>query len=128
MKSYSENKPDKKNLSEAKAFNRSPVSIKGDCKQEKKTARPNLSPIKIRKVDGTKEIKFSPPQRVEPLISELWVDKYKPSSIKQIIGQQGEKSNVNKLLRWLRDWHINHSGTKKLTRPSKYPKLKSHLI
>lgn len=49
----------------------------------------------------------------------LWVDKYKPSSLKQIIGQQGEKSNVNKLVKWLANWYNNQSGKKKLTKPSK---------
>ncbi|XP_046396184.1 replication factor C subunit 1 isoform X2 [Ischnura elegans] len=38
----------------------------------------------------------------------MWVDKYKPTSIKQVIGQQGEKSNVNKLLRWLSNWQKYH--------------------
>ncbi|NXF75007.1 RFC1 factor, partial [Sclerurus mexicanus] len=37
----------------------------------------------------------------------LWVDKYKPVSLKAIIGQQGEQSCANKLLRWLRNWHRN---------------------
>ena len=32
----------------------------------------------------------------------LWVDKY--HSVKQIIGQQGDKSNMRKLMNWLRDW------------------------
>ncbi|KAL6032111.1 hypothetical protein STEG23_011066 [Scotinomys teguina] len=41
-------------------------------------------------------------QRVESL---LWVDKYKPTSLKNIIGQQGDQSCANKLLRWLRNWH-----------------------
>lgn len=35
----------------------------------------------------------------------LWVDKYKPTSLKSIIGQQGDQSCANKLLRWLRNWH-----------------------
>ncbi|XP_021252676.1 replication factor C subunit 1 isoform X2 [Numida meleagris] len=39
----------------------------------------------------------------------LWVDKYKPMSLKAIIGQQGEQSCANKLLRWLRSWHKNTS-------------------
>ncbi|XP_058693109.1 replication factor C subunit 1 isoform X3 [Poecile atricapillus] len=37
----------------------------------------------------------------------LWVDKYKPVSLKAIIGQQGDQSCANKLLRWLRNWHKN---------------------
>ncbi|XP_025893447.1 replication factor C subunit 1 isoform X2 [Nothoprocta perdicaria] len=39
----------------------------------------------------------------------LWVDKYRPTSLKAIIGQQGEQSCANKLLRWLRNWHQSTS-------------------
>jgi len=39
--------------------------------------------------------------------SLLWVDKYKPTNIRQIIGQQGDKSNAKKLLTWLQNWHAN---------------------
>ncbi|XP_041125620.1 LOW QUALITY PROTEIN: replication factor C subunit 1-like [Polyodon spathula] len=45
--------------------------------------------------------------------SLLWVDKYKPISLKNIIGQQGDQSCANKLLRWLRNWHHNTAGDKK---------------
>lgn len=43
----------------------------------------------------------------------LWVEKYKPQSSKKIIGQQGEKSNVNKLIYWLNNWYKNNTGSKK---------------
>nr|CAD7588840.1 unnamed protein product [Timema genevievae] len=56
------------------------------------------------------------------LSGSLWVDRYKPTSTKQIIGQQGDKSNVKKLTRWLSNWHANHSGKKKLARPSPWSK------
>ncbi|XP_050532917.1 replication factor C subunit 1 isoform X2 [Daktulosphaira vitifoliae] len=61
------------------------------------------------------------PESVE---TKLWVDKYKPISLKQIIGQTGDKSNVNKLLKWLKVWYTNHGVgvTKKLTRPSPWAK------
>ena len=52
--------------------------------------------------------------------SELWVDKYKPKELKQIIGQQTEKSNVKKLLYWLRNWPKNNlekNGGKRPQRP-----------
>ena len=39
--------------------------------------------------------------------SLLWVDKYKPMNIRQIIGQQGDRSNAKKLLTWLQNWHAN---------------------
>ena len=41
----------------------------------------------------------------------MWVDKYKPSTVKQIIGQQGAQSNMNKLMSWLQNWHSNHGST-----------------
>lgn len=43
----------------------------------------------------------------------LWVEKYKPDSTKKIIGQQGDKSNVKKLINWLNEWYKNNSGNKK---------------
>uniref|UniRef100_A0A8B9GZ67 Replication factor C subunit 1 n=1 Tax=Astyanax mexicanus TaxID=7994 RepID=A0A8B9GZ67_ASTMX len=45
--------------------------------------------------------------------SLLWVDKYRPRSLKNLIGQQGEQSCANKLLRWLQNWHKHHSGNTK---------------
>lgn len=39
--------------------------------------------------------------------SLLWVDKYKPKTLKQIIGQNGEKSNAKKLFNWISNWHAN---------------------
>ncbi|CAF0832309.1 unnamed protein product [Didymodactylos carnosus] len=38
----------------------------------------------------------------------LWVDKYRPTQLNQIVGQQGEKSCVQKLMSWLRNWHKYH--------------------
>ncbi|OUC44608.1 replication factor RFC1 domain protein [Trichinella nativa] len=44
----------------------------------------------------------------------MWVDKYKPKSIKQVIGQHGPKSCLNKLLNWLRHWnHYHGDGQRK---------------
>uniref|UniRef100_A0A673FTC0 Replication factor C subunit 1 n=1 Tax=Sinocyclocheilus rhinocerous TaxID=307959 RepID=A0A673FTC0_9TELE len=45
--------------------------------------------------------------------SLLWVDKYCPRSLKNLIGQQGDQSCANKLLRWLQNWHKHHSGSTK---------------
>lgn len=39
------------------------------------------------------------------------VDKYKPQSIKSLVGQQGDKSAVNKLIVWLRDWYKHHGSS-----------------
>ncbi|XP_013834052.1 replication factor C subunit 1 isoform X3 [Sus scrofa] len=51
----------------------------------------------------------------------LWVDKYKPASLKTIIGQQGDQSCANKLLRWLQNWHKSPSEDKK--RAAKFGKF-----
>ncbi|CAG5939388.1 unnamed protein product [Menidia menidia] len=40
----------------------------------------------------------------------LWVDKYRPQSLKAVIGQQGDQSCANKLLRWLQNWHRHHAA------------------
>ncbi|XP_063977765.1 replication factor C subunit 1 [Diachasmimorpha longicaudata] len=50
------------------------------------------------------------------------VEKYRPTKMKQIIGQQGESSNVKKLYNWLSNWHKNRSSNVKHTKPSLYAK------
>uniref|UniRef100_A0A4W2EXE5 Replication factor C subunit 1 n=1 Tax=Bos indicus x Bos taurus TaxID=30522 RepID=A0A4W2EXE5_BOBOX len=52
--------------------------------------------------------------------SLLWVDKYKPTSLKTIIGQQGDQSCANKLLRWLQNWHKSPSEDKKHAKFGKF--------
>ncbi|XP_013887906.1 replication factor C subunit 1 isoform X2 [Austrofundulus limnaeus] len=53
--------------------------------------------------------------------SLLWVDKYRPQSLKAVIGQQGEQSCANKLLRWLQNWNKHHgSGSKPAARFGKF--------
>lgn len=51
-----------------------------------------------------------------------FVDKYKPTSIKNIIGQQGANGNAQKLMNWLSRWHINHDGKKKHAKPNPWAK------
>lgn len=43
--------------------------------------------------------------------SLLWVDKYRPFSLKAVLGQQGDQSCANKLLRWLKNWYKNNGST-----------------
>ncbi len=42
----------------------------------------------------------------------MWVDKYRPTSTKQLIGQKGDSSNVAKLTKWIRNWTKNRSDSK----------------
>lgn len=52
----------------------------------------------------------------------MWVDKYKPASTKNIIGQQGGASNVRKLLNWLQNWQKNQLGDRRPPMPSPWAK------
>ncbi|MED6235073.1 hypothetical protein ATANTOWER_014796 [Ataeniobius toweri] len=52
----------------------------------------------------------SPPSPQGEAATLLWVDKYRPRSLKAVIGQQGDQSCANKLLRWLQNWYKHHSG------------------
>lgn len=51
-----------------------------------------------------------------------FVDKYKPTSVKQIIGQQGPTGNAQKLMNWLSKWHKNNDGSKKHAKPNPWAK------
>lgn len=53
---------------------------------------------------------LSSPSQTGEGASLLWVDKYRPRSLKTVIGQQGDQSCANKLLRWLQNWYKHHSG------------------
>ena len=107
-----------------------PKQSKGDKdpKIEKKTAikeEPSTSSVKQKESPSIERTlpkipkiepeapKTLPSARADsgPAETELFVDKYKPSNCKGIIGQQGEKSNMNKLKAWLRDWNKNHLNT-----------------
>ena len=39
----------------------------------------------------------------------MWVDRYRPKTSKNIIGQQGDKSCAKKLAKWLQDWQRNRT-------------------
>ncbi|XP_075211056.1 germ line transcription factor 1 [Lycorma delicatula] len=71
-------------------------------------------------IEIPKSVNSYSPKQIQ--VSNLWVDKYKPTSIKQLIGQQGDRSNVKKLLNWLQNWKKNHSVKTKLHRPSPWAK------
>ncbi|XP_054713942.1 replication factor C subunit 1-like isoform X2 [Uloborus diversus] len=62
------------------------------------------------------------PEKVKKVGENLsmWVDKYKPTTVKQIIGQQGDKSNAKKLLHWLLNWHKNRRLNKKPMAPGRW--------
>src|SRR5205085_914564 len=51
---------------------------------------------------------------------EMFVDKYKPTSSKEIIGQTGDRSNVAKLTKWLRSWHDNRRDSSKTSKKKSF--------
>uniref|UniRef100_A0A8C3U455 Replication factor C subunit 1 n=1 Tax=Catharus ustulatus TaxID=91951 RepID=A0A8C3U455_CATUS len=69
------------------------TDFKRQTAEDKETPEPKGNSVSEVNEDGTERL--------------LWVDKYKPVSLKAIIGQQGEQSCANKLLRWLKNWHKN---------------------
>merc|ERR1719300_1669575 len=95
-------------------------------KEEKKSTPTKSKPISLKEKESPKrEVKPKPVSKIEPEErkplpatlsapgagsgeTELFVDKYKPSNCKGIIGQQGDKSNMNKLKNWLNGWNGNH--------------------
>lgn len=48
--------------------------------------------------------------KVDNIETKLWVDKYKPTDLKKVIGQHTEKSCANKLLYWLKNWQTWHGN------------------
>ncbi|XP_053433501.1 replication factor C subunit 1 isoform X2 [Nycticebus coucang] len=106
----------------------SPTKRESESKKKKLTPKRDISVKPVQKetsefrrgLDFKKQVTEEPKARnladdssenkVENL---LWVDKYKPTSLKTIIGQQGDQSCANKLLRWLRNWHESSSEDKK---------------
>ncbi|XP_062580287.1 replication factor C subunit 1-like [Saccostrea cucullata] len=79
-------------------------SIVSESKSQPKTeTKDSVSPTNSQSSESSKSVEES----------LMWVDKYKPTQLKQIIGQTGDKSNAKKLLHWLTNWHKNQAkGTK----------------
>ncbi|KFZ56599.1 Replication factor C subunit 1, partial [Antrostomus carolinensis] len=112
---------------EAGKRNFSPFKREADNKRNKSTPEKGDTVKSVKKETAVRKLmdfkrqtaeKEEAPKPKGNLVSEihedgteklLWVDKYKPVSLKAIIGQQGEQSCANKLLRWLRNWHKNTS-------------------
>ncbi|XP_039765625.1 replication factor C subunit 1 isoform X2 [Pararge aegeria] len=82
----------------------------------------SLSPKKVKndEVKSEKIVNGVPNKSDSVDNSLMWVDKYKPTNLKQIIGQHGEKSNVKKLSNWLIQWYVNRKA--KIPKPSPWAK------
>ncbi|XP_055919731.1 replication factor C subunit 1 [Eupeodes corollae] len=112
----------------------SPVKIKKESEVVESKVSANIkktntasSEIKIEDKTSVKKEEIVEAKPEAKVVSEnniAWVDKYKPTSVKLIIGQQGPASNCSKLINWLTKWHTNHSGSgaKKLQKPNPWAK------
>jgi replication factor C subunit 1 len=96
--------------------------------QEKSPKKNERSPPKkdsAKKLSQTTSLLQSQPTAPMPKPPpELsFVDKYKPTNAKQIIGQQGPQSAANKLQNWLLSWYKNHGDSnKKHAKPNPWAK------
>ncbi|XP_032510855.2 replication factor C subunit 1 isoform X1 [Danaus plexippus] len=145
VKKESGKKKDKSSEKKREKIKKSPQDKEINVNKAKVEESPRdikQSEVKTNKVESKEESKEHPVKSVRREISNdakevisgelkkscstevsnslMWVDKYKPKNLKQIIGQHGEASNVNKLLNWLKKWYANRKA--KLPKPSPWAK------
>lgn len=108
---FQENSFQKSQNEKLQSFKRE-TSSKSDCVSDLKTqvssnssSQSQLTSSKSDQLGNSGRVKTDQSQS-----SLLWVDKYKPTQLKQIIGQTGDKSNAKKLLHWLNNWHKNQAA------------------
>ncbi|RVE52058.1 hypothetical protein evm_003336 [Chilo suppressalis] len=100
---------------------KSPHKIKYETKPKSDNIEDAKSKEDIKTNNINNGAKSESCESIEPATSTLmWVDKYKPQTLKQIIGQHGDASNVKKLCNWLTKWYINRKA--KLPKPSPWAK------
>lgn len=111
----------KKRLEEkAKEKEKTPIEVQVAKKPKEPETQSKDVSVKGKKIITPNEIK-----KQNDVVSLQWVDKYKPKDLNEIIGQQGERSNVKKLAHWLENWQKNRareSVGKGIPRPSPWAK------
>ncbi|KAI6236684.1 Replication factor C subunit 1 [Aphelenchoides besseyi] len=98
--------------------------------EEKEAPKPTTKKKSTKKVKfaDEEELKAKPTSstREDPVLDlrtppkklDQWVDKHRPTTLKELIGQHTEQAPAKKLLRWLKDWPRNHlSGISNLKKP-----------
>uniref|UniRef100_A0A0K0F6Z1 Replication factor C subunit 1 (inferred by orthology to a human protein) n=1 Tax=Strongyloides venezuelensis TaxID=75913 RepID=A0A0K0F6Z1_STRVS len=84
---------------------------KSDETNKLKTQKNKISPKKTIKNEITKSPKSISDKKMPK--DKLWVDKYTPKTLKELVNQQTDKSQANKLLNWLNEWYKNNLGENK---------------
>ncbi|XP_017119919.1 replication factor C subunit 1 [Drosophila elegans] len=113
-----------KNIEKHNASKEEHTSLKIKKEQHDETV-PAVT-LKVKKEPSSQEPKAPVPRTTEPKthdeVGMAWVDKHKPTNIKEIVGQAGAASNVTKLMNWMSKWYTNHDGNKKPQRPNPWAK------
>ncbi|KAL4217963.1 replication factor C subunit 1 [Mactra antiquata] len=86
------------------------TSFKSSCDIQSKSSILKTDQSEAGSSKSDQSVKSNKIQTDQSEPSLLWVDKYKPTQMKQIIGQTGDKSNAKKLLHWLQNWHKNQAA------------------
>ncbi|XP_028157701.1 replication factor C subunit 1 isoform X2 [Ostrinia furnacalis] len=121
-KDEDKSKHEKTNGSESKE-NKSkiPKKVETEIKKENEVKKEKKIELdKPKTTDLASAGKSDSSKSVTSSIDMMWVDKYKPQNLKQIIGQHGDASNVKKLTNWLTKWYVNRKA--KLPKPSPWAK------
>ncbi|XP_017081751.2 replication factor C subunit 1 [Drosophila eugracilis] len=123
-----EEKEDTKHKSGEKHTSKNKVKEEHTSPKVKKEKQDHVADItvKVKKEPSSEEHKAPVARTAKPktqdLVGMAWVDKHKPTNIKEIVGQAGPASNVTKLMNWLSKWYVNHDGDKKPQRPNPWAK------
>ena len=93
-----------------------------ELKKESKSPSSSQKKKDESKPSSTVTIPPMPAPQPKNLADFSFVDRYKPTSVKTIIGQQGPSGNAAKLSKWLANWHTNNDGKKKHAKPNPWAK------
>jgi replication factor C subunit 1 len=103
----------------------SPGKENKDKNEEDKKKSPPAKKIKTDPtpiIPSTSTSSTSSISSTKPEYEFSFVDKYKPTAVKNIVGQQGPSGNATKLMNWLSKWYKNNDGTKKHSKPNPWAK------
>ncbi|CAB3245403.1 unnamed protein product [Arctia plantaginis] len=120
-----ESKP--KTVKDSTSNNKFEVNDSKGRDKSKSPKKPNVESKSESKLEMKSNVQENPKASMSngnkmeiPANASMWVDKYKPQNVKQIIGQHGDASNVKKLSNWLTKWYVNRKA--KLPKPSPWAK------
>ncbi|RLU25150.1 hypothetical protein DMN91_003242 [Ooceraea biroi] len=108
-------KPHAKKMSNKSESDKSSSPYKTETSSPEKVETPSSSSGKTKTLSPSTQsssTSSNSQEKTTSVGSQPLVEKYRPRTMKQIIGQQGDKSSANNLYVWLRDWHKNRQDPK----------------